>query len=313
MSQTETLLLVVLGFALASLVALFIGRFTWHLALRIGARRMQRQVPATVKDLQTERDRLRADYALLSQKLSARLDTVKARMAEQMAEVSRTRNRIESLTIDLNTRDATIAGRDMEIVSLKDRIAALEAGLAEATDNVTARTAEISRLQTEAEDRGNRIAALEAGLAEASDNVTARTVEISRLQSEIEDRGTRMAALEAGIAAADIAMPPAVEGGAGSDGLQHSIENLTQLSQQIAESRNRPETAQNGATSAAELDRKLVQAEQETAELQKELARLDEAWAGKLLDPDKKPAPGETKSAAVANVVKLAQRIRTLN
>ena len=30
MSQTETLLLVVLGFALASLVALFIGRFTTH-------------------------------------------------------------------------------------------------------------------------------------------------------------------------------------------------------------------------------------------------------------------------------------------
>ena len=130
MSQTETLLLVVLGFALASLVALFIGRFTWHLALRIGARRMQRQVPATVKDLQTERDRLRADYALLSQKLSARLDTVKARMAEQMAEVSRTRNRIESLTIDLNTRDAmppaVIADEERFLDRSKSRFCAVE-------------------------------------------------------------------------------------------------------------------------------------------------------------------------------------------
>ena len=106
MSQTETILLVVLGFALASLVALFIGRIAWRMASRLGARRMQRQVPGTLKDLQADRDRLRADYALLSQKLGGHLETVKARMAEQMAEVARSRNRILSLSEDVAARDA---------------------------------------------------------------------------------------------------------------------------------------------------------------------------------------------------------------
>ncbi len=120
MSQTETLLLIVLGFALASLLALFVGRFFWAIAIRLGARRMQKQVPSTVKELQADRDRLRADYALVSQKLGSHLETVKTRMAEQMAEVTRSRNRIQSLTEDVNVRDS-------EISLLKDRIAALEA------------------------------------------------------------------------------------------------------------------------------------------------------------------------------------------
>ena len=94
MSQTETILLIVLGFSLASLIALFMGRMIWTAALRVGARRMQRQVPSSLIGLQTERDRLRAEYAMLAQRLGARLEEAKIRLAEQTAEVSRHSNRI---------------------------------------------------------------------------------------------------------------------------------------------------------------------------------------------------------------------------
>ncbi|NJM30180.1 MAG: hypothetical protein HC855_08805 [Rhizobiales bacterium] len=70
MSQTETIMLFVLGFAFAGLVALFLGRLAWQIALRLGARRMQRQVPTTVAELQAERDRLRAEYAMMSRNSS---------------------------------------------------------------------------------------------------------------------------------------------------------------------------------------------------------------------------------------------------
>ena len=54
MSQTETLLLVVMGFSLAALIFLFISRFIWSIASRFGARRLQRQTPATVAGLQAQ-------------------------------------------------------------------------------------------------------------------------------------------------------------------------------------------------------------------------------------------------------------------
>ena len=68
MSQTETILLILLGFSLGALIALFFGRFIWNLGLRFGARRMRKQVPSTVAGLQTERDQLRAEFAMLSQR-----------------------------------------------------------------------------------------------------------------------------------------------------------------------------------------------------------------------------------------------------
>jgi septal ring factor EnvC (AmiA/AmiB activator) len=238
MSQTETILLVVLGFALASLVALFIGRIAWRMASRLGARRMQRQVPGTLKDLQADRDRLRADYALLSQKLGGHLETVKARMAEQMAEVARSRNRILSLSEDVAARDAKLAEAEAQIATLNARVASLEA---------------------------------EQEAARAAAQAVAETM-------------------------------PAASGL--PDPLAARISQLTALSEEISQTPMAP-AAPETAPLPGDLAARLAEAEKETAALQQELSRLDSAWAEKLR------ATG-TGSPAVANVVSLAQHLKTL-
>src|SRR5260221_4860447 len=158
MSQTETLLLVILGFSLAALLFLFIGRFIWSLAVRVGARRMQKQVPSTLAGLHTERDRLRAEYAKISQKLGASLEHAKAQMAEQMAEVNRTRNRIGQHVIEANAKDQELAARQEEIATLKERISALESSIAAAESDVTL-------LRAEGERQSLEIASLQSELA----------------------------------------------------------------------------------------------------------------------------------------------------
>jgi chromosome segregation ATPase len=129
MSQSETLMLIILGFAIASFLALIIGRLAWKLALRIGGKRAMRNVPSTVAELQTDRDRLRADHAMMAKKLELRVDDMKMRSAELSAEVSRHRNRVETLMQDVTKRDATIAGRESEIATLSETVAALQMSL----------------------------------------------------------------------------------------------------------------------------------------------------------------------------------------
>ena len=150
MFQTETLLLVVLGFSLATLIALFVGRLLWSMAIRIGSRRMQRQIPSTTGELHTERDRLRAEYALLSQKLGARLESSRMKMAEQMAEVTRTRNRIETLVAEINDKDATHAAREQEVLGLRARVSEQETAFAEAQSA-------IAELRLELDGKANEI------------------------------------------------------------------------------------------------------------------------------------------------------------
>lgn len=125
MSQTETILLILLGFSLASLVALFASRMLWSMAIRLGARRMQRQMPSSLVGLQTERDRLRAEFAMMQQRLGARLEEAELRLAEQMAEVSRHRNRMHHV-------ETHEAGRDAALRDLTAQVRRLEAALAEA-------------------------------------------------------------------------------------------------------------------------------------------------------------------------------------
>ncbi len=149
MFQTETLLLVVLGFSLATLIALFVGRLLWSMAIRIGSRRMQRQIPSTTGELHTERDRLRAEYALLSQKLGARLESSRMKMAEQMAEVTRTRNRIETLVAEINEKDAAQAARVQELLGLRARIAEQETAAAEAQSMIVDLRVELDRKTNE--------------------------------------------------------------------------------------------------------------------------------------------------------------------
>lgn len=265
MSQTETLLLIVLGFALASLLALFVGRFFWAIAIRLGARRMQKQVPSTVKELQADRDRLRADYALISQKLGSHLETVKTRMAEQMAEVTRSRNRIQSLTEDVNVRDS-------EISLLTDRIATLEAEAA------------------------------------------ARSVELSRLQSDLAERSQMLTSLEAGLETAVGVTTPSFETAPlGSPSLGNRIQKLSALSEEIAATRNKPADV-TAPSLPADLDEKFAATAQDTAELQKELARLDAAWSEQLKGAEAAGAKsGSAGEPAIANVVSLANRVRNLN
>ena len=81
MSQTETILLIVLGFSLASLIALFVARLLWTAAVKVGVRRMQRQVPSSLVGLQTERDRLRAEHAMLARRLGDQLEAAQQQAA----------------------------------------------------------------------------------------------------------------------------------------------------------------------------------------------------------------------------------------
>ncbi len=180
MSQTETLLLIVLGFATASLLALFIGRFAWNMALRIGAKRMQKQVPSTVAELQSERDRLRAEYAMLSQRLGARLEGIKDKMADQMAEVTRHRNRLDSLTSDLDRRDA-------EIITLRERVTGLERELKQ-------KSGEVDELRAELGHRDQKISALDSELILASTRENEAKERLRQRIGELTDMSQQIAA-----------------------------------------------------------------------------------------------------------------------
>ena len=285
MSQSETYMLLLLGFASAVFLGLIAGRIAWKLAFRLGARQAQRGMPSSMIELQTDRDRLRAEHAMMAKKLDLRLNDIKMRMAEQTAEVSRHRNRFEVLKMEVATRDSLLKNREEEIVTLRDKVSYLKTKLEE-------KDAEIAVLnEALPEEEGSEEPAAEVAPANVppQERLKKRIKDLVRLSKQPKD------------APLELEQPMTI--------------TPTEIIVKPADSTTLEFVAQSET-----LEEKIVETERAAAELQDELKRLDQIWTETPpeVEPvavtEVTPAVEEEKpKSAITNVISLAQRIRSLH
>lgn len=299
MSQSETLMLLILGFSVAAFLGLIGGRIAWKLAFRLGARHTQRNMPSTMIELQTDRDRMRAEHAMMAKKLELRLSDIRMRMAEQTAEVSRHRNRFELLKQDLAKRDEELLERNAEIVTLRDRVSDLETQVEEKDGEIQAMNESLVEVE--------EVEIVDA--KEATGEATPMPTE-DRLKSRIKDlvKITKQISKQKKGAPLELEQPVAM--------------TETEVIVKPADSSTLEFVAQSEV-----LEEKIVETERAAEELQDELKRLDQAWSGSETTPEAVPEPvaGEAAAeapapveeekprSAITNVISLAQRIRSLH
>jgi chromosome segregation ATPase len=287
MPQLETILWFCLGFALASLIALFLGRAAWRSGVRLGARRMQRKVPGTVSELQTERDSMRAENAMMARKLEVRMGEVKAKLAEQAAEVARHRNRIEILAADLAKRDKADAGLRGEIARLEEQVATYEGLISQRADSVQLTLEKLQAKDQEISQQADEIAALKSRIWK----LQAKTQPIEQRLAEAGEESEKLAAE---IRALDQAWPTKLAelGFSNSQGADAAAAR----------------TAQPEAAAAPEL----VAVSEATADRQAEAESVNGTTAP-VTEAQGKPKPARSPQGRFAgNVISLAQRIKAL-
>jgi chromosome segregation ATPase len=303
-------MLVALGFALCALLVLLLGRAIWNLAVRLGARKNARQIPVAMLELQADRDRLRVEHAMMARKLELRLQDIKMRMTEQMAEVSRSRNRVQTLVQDLTAKTEGLAAREKDIEALKAEIATYKADLTSCTETIKHLTATTVTLQED-----NR--KLTSKLAEAQAAVKALTPAEDKLVEQ----------LATGTSSSSAIANPFKES-TSEDRIKQRINQLTNLSSEMTnktEAPVQPVAAPDASIMPAiTLDQKLADAEREANAMSEELKSLDKMLqtvtqkTEESMKADDTEAPASTseaeqaKPSTVANVISLAQRIKAL-
>lgn len=124
-------MLFVLGFCAALLLVLMFGRGVFGLLATWSGWSAERKVPAEIRDLEAERDSLRAEKAIMAKRLESSTTDIKMRMAEQMAEVARNRNRVLDLTANLEVANAEITKLRDENGMKLEQIGALKSQIEE--------------------------------------------------------------------------------------------------------------------------------------------------------------------------------------
>lgn len=304
-------MLVALGFALCALLVLLVGRAFWNLAVRLGASKNARQIPVAMLELQADRDRLRVEHAMMARKLELRLQDIKMRMTEQMAEVSRSRNRVQTLVQDLTAKTEGLDARQKDVENLNTQIAAYKADVVSCTETIKHLTATTVTLQEENRKLASKLAEAQASLKllEPADG------------KWVEQLGT-------GTSPNPMATSPLKE--STSEGrIQKRINQLTNLSTEMSAKPDTkfappPQDEPEITIGPSTLDQKLAEAEREANAMSEELRSLDkmlqtvnstplETVEAEAVAEETAPTEVETpRLGAVANVISLAQRIKAL-
>jgi predicted nucleic acid-binding Zn-ribbon protein len=186
----QSIMLVALGFLIATLGALLLAPSFWRRAERLTTRRLERTMPMSIADTEADRDQLRASYAIVIRRLEAALSREKMRCARRLVKISKL---------------------EMEIASLNDRVAQLRSQL-DAEHNaasvlrrtIATRVPELNRAAHEArqllhvrerEISGivNRLRHREEALATAQRTTEMQQAEIARLRQSMEMSGAQNA------------------------------------------------------------------------------------------------------------------------
>ena len=185
----ETVMIFALGFFVSTLLGLIFVPALNERADRLARRRVEAQLPASVAELNAERDTLRAELAVRERRMEQRLELLLEKQARNMAELGRRATRIAMLTDEGEQARAAITGLEQDLAVTRNALAESEARAAD--------------LAAELLDTRETGAALDAALADLqarhdralSDLDTGR-IRVSDLQTRLEAETGRAREIE---------------------------------------------------------------------------------------------------------------------
>jgi len=105
--MVEAVILFSLGFLTASLLMLMLAPLVHARAVRLTTRRLLAAAPMTMAELQADKDRLRAEFAMVTRRLEIGVEEMKTKIGSQLAEIGKKAAEINRLKIELG-RKATL-------------------------------------------------------------------------------------------------------------------------------------------------------------------------------------------------------------
>ena len=179
-----------LGLLAAGLLVLVVAPVVWRRAVRLLRTRIEAGVPMSRSEIEADKDRMRADFAIATRRLEQNIGHLSEKFAGQAVEVGRKQDQITALTAAKEEMTATIFGLDERVASLNASISEGEAALAAARSEIDVRDGQLA-------ERARKLASTEADL-DASRQATAELrLELVARNTQIGNLDDRIATLTA--------------------------------------------------------------------------------------------------------------------
>lgn len=175
----ESTLFFTLGFLCAGFLALMIAPAIWRRAVNLTRRRIEASVPLTLNEIQADKDKLRAEFAMSTRRLEMSIKGFKEKAAEQIAEIGRSREELKRLAAERDEKHAAIT-------ALEAQGAELRAELRQREDQLQQANARLDEAGKALEARALDLERLGGLYEEATFAASGRQIELVARESEIE-------------------------------------------------------------------------------------------------------------------------------
>jgi chromosome segregation ATPase len=183
----EPAMYVAIGFLAAALMSLPFFGVAHRRAERLTRQHLDTLLPMSVREMEAEKDQLRAEHAMSAQRLEATVDDLKAKMVAQKIELGQHSGAVAKLKVELDDRAQAAATIEAREAALKQQLRAIEQ--------------EHALQSVHLEDARHALRGKEADLARIATDLATRSAIAEQQNVELARTRAEMAAIEA--AAAD--------------------------------------------------------------------------------------------------------------
>jgi len=177
------------GFLVAGLLALVLISLVHRRAVRLTLRRLEDAIPVSLAEIQADKDKLRAEFAMSARRLELTIEQLKVKTTSQLGDLARKTEAIAKLKAQLAEKTAVTDALDAQSRSLSVRIH--ESEQENAARSATVETTEQALATKEVELARAVIDINELTLASET-----QKVEIALLKTQIEQFKSRIHELE---------------------------------------------------------------------------------------------------------------------
>jgi len=272
----QSVLFFALGFLCAGLLALMVAPAVWRRAVALTRKRVEASIPLTQTEIQADKDRIRAEYAMANRRLEMNVKALREKAAEQLVEISRGHEALKGLAIERTDKNHALAELGAKNEALRQREEELH------------RLSELLKeTERKLEKRALELEKLEHMYDDASFSSSSRQIELVARESELQKLASDIALLRGQRKEADRRQQEiAAESKAARDALKAEKKRVAELDKKV----------ERLLATLADREDKLDRREKELARLREKAKAEDGAPALRLVGkPDEAGRHDEAK------------------
>ncbi|RUW62093.1 hypothetical protein [Mesorhizobium sp. M7A.F.Ca.US.008.03.1.1] len=182
--MVQSVLFFVLGFLCAGFLALMVAPAIWRRAVALTRKRVESSIPLTQTEIQADKDRIRAEYAMTTRRLEISVKALREKAAEQLVEINRGREAMKGLAVERTDKNQALTELGAKNEALRQREGELQ--------QLSERLKETER---KLEKRALELEKLERMYDDASFSSSSRQIELVARESEMQKLASDIAML----------------------------------------------------------------------------------------------------------------------